>query len=64
MRHTNRAEQAEVPVRVAWTAHRAPRRGTETRFGDRLERERIEVRVAGADAAQDLDVVFHLVGAL
>ena len=60
----NLAEQAEFPVRVAWTAHRAPRRRSESSFGHRLECQRIEVGVTATDASQDLHVIFDLIGAL
>src|SRR5216684_2415056 len=63
-RHPELPEHAEVPVVDAGTSEHAPRRGAEPRLGNRLESKRIEVSIAAADAAEDLDLRVDLVGAL
>lgn len=58
------SKYAAIPIRISRPAEHAPGRGAKSRLRDRFERERIEVRIASADAAENLDVRDDLISAL
>src|SRR6185436_14925954 len=64
LRNRKIAEDAGIKIGLARPAQNIAAGVAETDRGDRYEGVRVEVRVPTADAAQNLDIRFHLIGRL